>query len=72
MSKNNYRIKINGTLEGSWERWFDGASLTVQSGPEGLVTVIEGRGFDHAALFGLLAKIRDLNLILLEVTKVES
>jgi hypothetical protein len=44
--------------------WFDGLSLTSDEGGQ---TTIAGPIADQAALHGLLAKIRDLGLELLEV-----
>lgn len=61
-----YAIRLGGTLHRRWEAWFDG--LTVSHEPDG-TTVLHGAVADQAALHGLLARIRDLGLPLLAVTR---
>jgi hypothetical protein len=63
-----YEIRINGHLAPSWSEAFDGMQLTQTRGGETLIT---GRVADQAALHGLLARIRDLNLALISVTRVK-
>ncbi len=60
-----YRIRIQGHLERRWSAWFDGRTLTADV--DG-TTVLRGRVSDQAALHGLIQKVRDLGLTLLEVT----
>ena len=60
-----YRIRIQGRLERRWSTWFDGMSLT--HGSDG-TTVLRGQVGDQAALHGLIQKVGDLGLTLLEVT----
>ncbi len=62
-----YRIRIRGCLDSSWSQWFDGMLVLPdeQSGETAICGIIA----DQAALHGLLAKVRDLGLILLEVTR---
>jgi hypothetical protein len=60
-----YRIRIQGRLDQRWSSWFDGMSVT--RGEDGS-TVLRGRVGDQAALHGLLQRVRDLGLTLLEVT----
>ena len=60
-----YRIRIQGRLERRWSAWFDGMTLT--PGDDGS-TVLHGTVSDQAALHGLIQKVRDLGLPLLEVT----
>ena len=55
-------------LDQRWSDWFDG--LQVSSQPDG-VTVLAGPVADQAALHGLLTKVRDLNLPLLSVRRIE-
>ncbi len=62
-----YQIRVQDHLDSCWSGWFDG--LTVRS--VGLdETLIEGMLSDQAALHGALARIRDLNLVLLSVERV--
>jgi hypothetical protein len=60
-----YRIRVRGRLEKRWSTWFDGMSLTPDR--DG-TTVLTGTVCDQAALHGLIKKIGDLGLTLLEVT----
>ena len=64
----HYQIRVNGVLDGRWAAWFDGLHL---AGDERGQTVIAGPVADQAALHGLLAKIRDLGLELLEVRRID-
>jgi hypothetical protein len=60
-----YRIRVQERLEKRWSTWFDGMSLI--DGTDG-TTVLRGRVGDQAALHGLITKVGDLGLTLLEVT----
>lgn len=62
-----YRIRVKGRLDQSWSSWFDDMSLTFEQGE----TTISGAVADQAALHGLLAKVRDLGLTLIDVRQVE-
>ena len=63
-----YQIKIKGHLDLRWSEWFDG--LTISHEPNG-ETTLSGPVMDQPALFGLLLKIRDLNLTLLSLNRIE-
>ena len=59
-------IRIAGTLNADWAAWFE--QMTLAPNPARTnETLIQGPIADQAALHGLLAKIRDLNLTLLSV-----
>ena len=64
----HYEIRVKGVLDGGWSAWFDG--LEVSSDDRGQTT-IAGPVADQAALHGLLAKIRDLGLELVEVFRTD-
>lgn len=64
-----YRIRIRGRLERRWSAWFDG--MTLSPGDDG-TTLLRGRVSDQAALHGLIQKVRDLGLTLLEVTREDA
>jgi hypothetical protein len=64
-----YQIKVKGHLDRHWSDWFDGLTITHEPNGE---TLLAGSVVDQPALFGLLLKIRDLNLLLLSVSRVES
>jgi hypothetical protein len=62
-----YEIRVEGHLTDRWSDWFNG--LTIQNEPVGQTT-LTGRLSDQAALFGVLTRIHDLNLILISVTRL--
>jgi hypothetical protein len=61
-----YQVRVEGVLDRRWEAWFDGLRISGDGGD----TVIAGPVPDQAALHGLLAKVRDLGLTLVEVRRV--
>jgi hypothetical protein len=65
----HYEIRVNGVLDSGWSAWFDGLEITSDEHGH---TTIAGAVADQAALYGLLAKIRDLGLELLEVRRTDS
>jgi hypothetical protein len=54
---------------GCWSDWFDDLTITHTDQDE---TILSGTVVDQAALYGLLAKLRDLGLPLLSVTRTEA
>jgi hypothetical protein len=64
----HYEIRVNGVLDSRWSAWFDGLQLTSDQCGQ---TSIAGPVTDQAALHGLLAKVRDLGLELLEVRRTD-
>jgi len=62
-----YCIRVKGHLDPHWTDWFDDLTITHEDGGETLLT---GPVIDQAALYGLLVKMRDLNLPLLAVTRL--
>jgi hypothetical protein len=58
------RITVERHLDPAWSEWFDGLTiLNLENGQ----AVLTGPVVDQAALYGVLAKIRDLGLPLTEV-----
>jgi hypothetical protein len=62
-----YEIRFRGSLGGDAQGWFDGFSLRVENDE---VTVLTGTIIDQSTLYGVLARIRDLNLPLISVNPV--
>jgi hypothetical protein len=65
MKRQHYEIRVKGHLAADWSDWF--AGLAVCQEPSG-ETVLSGP-LDQAALHGVLAKVRDLGLVLIAVTQ---
>ena len=63
-----YEIRIEGYLAPSWSESFDGLQLNYTPDDE---TILSGTVADQAALHGLLARIRDLNLTLISVIRIK-
>ncbi|MCE1252100.1 MAG: hypothetical protein LWX83_00960 [Anaerolineae bacterium] len=62
-----YEIKIKGQLDYSrWSGWFSGLSLTHLEADE---TLLAGTLPDQAALYGLIERLRDLNLTLISISQ---
>ena len=64
-----YKIRVKGHLDPCWSEWFDGLRITNEPNGEALLS---GYIVDQAALNGVLAKVRDLNLQLISVTSVQT
>lgn len=63
-----YEIRIQGRLDPEWAEYFQGFRLVAGVEEE---TVLSGSVPDQAALHGLLARVRDLNLTLISVKLVD-
>lgn len=67
-----YQIRVRGVLDESWSEWFGGMSITLSRAGDGSrLTVLTGF-IDQSALHGILAKIRNLNLKLVSVSRLQS
>jgi hypothetical protein len=70
MSMMHYEIRVEGQLDPRrWSRWFEG--MRIRPTDEGNTT-ISGLVLDQSSLHGMLAKVRDLGLILISVQRAES
>jgi hypothetical protein len=65
---NYYQIRVKGQLDPHWSSWFDDLRITHDADGN---TTLEGLVADHAALYGLLSKARDLGLALIGVARRE-
>jgi hypothetical protein len=63
----HYAIRVKGLLDPHWD-WLEGLTVTHIDPGETLLT---GPIIDQAALHGLIARIRDLNLTLLSVNQID-
>jgi hypothetical protein len=61
-------VKVKGTLQEAWEQWFCGMQVhALESGETLLIGTVQ----DQAALYGLIARLRDLGLQLVSVNSDE-
>jgi hypothetical protein len=60
----NVEIRVKAKIDRHWSEWLDDLTITHTGQNE---TVLTGPIVDQAALYGLLAKLRDLGLPLLSV-----
>ena len=64
-----YEIRVRGRLSGEqWTAWFDDLTVSCAEGESTLV----GRAMDHAALYGLLARLQDLAIPLISVKVLDA
>lgn len=61
------KIKVQGHLDKKWKDWFDGMDITYENSN----TIISGNITDEAYMYGILNKIRDLNLKLISINPFE-
>lgn len=59
-----YQIRIEGQLDPYWSEWLESMEISVTENDQ---TLLYGEVVDQATLYGLLAKIRDMNLKLISV-----
>lgn len=67
--ESTYEFRVKGHLQPDWSDWLEGLAIThLESGE----TMLSGPVADQAALHGVLAKLRDLNLTLISVNRIET
>jgi len=67
-----YVIKVRSHLDDKKRYWFEGMAMVFGFDEDGRpITTLTGHLADQAALHGVLAKIRDMNLPLISVSRVE-
>jgi hypothetical protein len=62
----NYEIRVGAHLTDRWSNWFEGLAIRNEANGEATLTGVLA---DQAALFGVLGKIHDLNLILISLIR---
>jgi len=61
-------IRVKGQIDENWSEWFAGLEIAHTDQDE---TILTGDVVDQAALYGLLARLRDLGLPLISATSAE-
>lgn len=62
-----YEICIKGHLDDRWTAWFEGLTIVLEENGNTLLT---GPVIDQAALHGFIKKVRNLNMPLLSVNRI--
>ena len=62
-------IRVKGQIDERWSEWLEGLDITHTGEGE---TVLTGSVIDQSALYGVIARLRDLGLPLLSVNPGES
>lgn len=60
-------IRVEGHLDKDWAEWLEGFTLIHAEGSE---TLLMGTVEDQAALYGLIARLRDLGVKLVSVNPI--
>lgn len=64
-----YEIRVEGRLDPEWTEWLGNFAIAYED-EDTPVAVLTGTVVDQAALHGILNRIRDLNLVLISVTRL--
>ena len=64
---NIYEIRVKGRVDSRWFQCYEGLGVTYQAGD----TILSGPIRDQSALHGVLERVRDLNLVLISLERVE-
>ena len=71
--RGEYEIVVKGHLDEERSYWFEGLTMITGLSDDGTpITTFTGQIADQAALHGMLARIRDMNLPLISVTQVKA
>jgi hypothetical protein len=62
-------IRVKGQIDEHWSSWFEDLALTYTDQDE---TILSGVVADESALYGLIARLRDLGLALVSVDSEEA
>jgi len=57
-------IRVKGQIDQHWSEWFEDLEIAYTDQDE---TILTGEVVDQSALYGLIAKLRDLGLPLISV-----
>lgn len=68
MQTMRYKIILRGFLDQKFSDWLEGFSITYGEN----VTVLTGAVMDQSGFFGLLSKLRDLNLSIVSIEQIET
>jgi hypothetical protein len=65
-----YQIRVKGEFDEGWCQWLGSILLSQENQEDGsVVSTLTVNAADQSSLFGILDRIRDLNIDLISVTK---
>ena len=64
MMSDSCEIVVKGHLDVDWSEWFEGLTIAHNDNGE---TMLSGQIRDQVALYGIIAKVRDMGLSLVSV-----
>ena len=68
-----YQIKVKGKLDKSWSDWLYDAKIVSEFEEDSIViTTLTVVVIDQSALFGVLDRIRDMNLLPISVERIDN
>jgi hypothetical protein len=67
----NYQIKITGRLDPGWSAQLGGLEISSREEGGTVITRLTGYIADQPALFGILERIRDMNLLPISVEQID-
>ena len=70
-AKARYLIRVRGMLDERWSDWFGGVEMAPERAIDGTPITMLAGVLDHSALHGVLGRLRDLNMTLISVNRVE-
>jgi hypothetical protein len=59
-------LRIKGHIDRDWSDWFEGFEIAHTEGDE---TILSGNVADQSALYGVMAKLRDLGVELVSLNQ---
>ena len=65
-----YEIRVAEPLAAGWSKWFEDLEITPAAEGEEGEAVLRGSLPDQAALYGVLGRLRNLNLTLIAVRRL--
>lgn len=71
MFPSGYEIRVGGRISGPGAVWFEAMTLTVDETTTPPQTIVQGTIIDQATLYGLISRIRELDLTLISVKRLE-
>jgi hypothetical protein len=68
----NYQIRVKGKLDKSWSDWLGNARIESELEEDGtVITTFTMTVIDQPALFGILDRFRDMNLLPISIELVD-